>query len=205
MRSQRWFEKDDRGFTLVELLVAMLVTGVVLGGITAVVLSSLRVEQNQRQLQDVVDDGRLALTRIRQEVREARRILPGSDEKRLYFWVDKNQDALVQPEELVCYVVEPIDGSNDRFQVSRWDRAMTIDDCEPGLGELDSGEDPNRTVVAKTLLNEGPFVEFTPEVSEIPEAPATREVEIYLNLEADAPRGPDSMEVQGSIRIRNVP
>lgn len=200
---------EESGFTLIELLVVTLVLGVVVGGLTSVVISSLRVEQTQTQMQDVIDDGRLAMTRIRQEVRSARRILHGSDDDRLYFWVDQNQDALVQPPELVCYAVEPLPGSSTRFQISRWDQAATIDDCEPGLALLDPvgadpPEPPGRTVLAQTLLNDDPFA-YSPPPPDDPNLPRTREVDVLLVLEAEAPRGPESMEVEGTVRLRNVP
>jgi len=35
--------------------------------------------------------------------------------------------------------------------------------------------------------------------------PPTREVTIDLDLEVESARGPESVQVQGSIRLRNVP
>jgi prepilin-type N-terminal cleavage/methylation domain-containing protein len=117
------------GFTLVELLVTMLILGVVMSGITSVVVASMRTEQNQRQLQDVIDDGR---TRWRVCVRncgrrDASTRAPGPD--RLHFWVDRNQDSLPAPEEQICYVVEPIGTNRTR---SAGGRGRTAEDCAPG-------------------------------------------------------------------------
>jgi prepilin-type N-terminal cleavage/methylation domain-containing protein len=188
----------EGGFTLVELLVTIMILGVVTTGISSVVISTMRTEQNQRQLQDVIDDGRISMARIRQELRQARRVHESSGPDRLHFWVDRNQDALVQPEEQICYVVEPI--GTARYQISRWAGAVTAADCAPG--EKPAGEP--LTVVARTLLDPEPFVAYRPEPGGIADPP-TREVSILLDLQVDALRGPDSTIVEGSIRLRNVP
>jgi prepilin-type N-terminal cleavage/methylation domain-containing protein len=188
----------EGGFTLVELMITVMIVGIVTTGITSVVISSLRTEQDQRQLQDVIDDGRLSMTRIRQELRAARRIHESSGPDRLHFWVDQNQDALVQPEEQICYVVEPI--GTARYQISRWAGAVDPEDCAPG--SMPPGE--SLRVVARTLVDPEPFVAFTPEPGGIADPP-TREVSLLLELEVEAPRGPSSITVEGSVRLRNVP
>ncbi|MEX2549494.1 MAG: prepilin-type N-terminal cleavage/methylation domain-containing protein [Nitriliruptoraceae bacterium] len=193
---------DEGGFTLVELLVAVVVMSIVMGGITSVVISTTRVESDQQELQQVVDDGRVSLTRIRQEVREARRILAGSDGSQLHFWVDRNQDALVQPEEVVCYAVEALDGtSTGRYRIARWEGAD--DGCSEALVPADA------PTLASTLLDPEPFVGYTPEIppdaDSDPYANPVREIEIFLDLEVQNARGPGSVEVMGNIRLRNVP
>lgn len=190
----------DDGFTLVELLVAVMIMSIVMGGITSVVISTTRVESDQQELQQVVDDGRLSLTRIRQEVREARRILEASDGSNLHFWVDRNQDALVQPAEVVCYAVEALDGaSTGRYRVARWEGAD--DGCSAALIPADA------PTLASTLLDPAPFVAYTPLPPDAldPFGAPTREVEIFLDLEVANSRGPGSVEVMGNIRLRNVP
>jgi prepilin-type N-terminal cleavage/methylation domain-containing protein len=196
---RRWRETEG-GFTLVELLVSMMILSIVLGGITSVVISTLRVEQTQQQLQEVVDDGRLSMTRIRQELRAARRIYEGSGGDRLRFWVDQNQDALVQPEEQICYVVQPVDGSN-RWRIVRWSHAEDPGDCTP---TADPPAGQTARTVAATLVDPAPFVELSPPPGGIADPP-TREVSILLDLQVDAGRGPDSIQVEGNIRLRNVP
>lgn len=199
-------DTGEQGFTLVELLVTILILGIVMTGITSVVISTLGTEQYQRQLQDVVDDGRVSLQRIRQELRGARRVLDSSSSDRLHFWVDQNQDALVAPEELICYVVEAI--SATQWQISRWADAEDATDCAPGA--IPTGQ--TARVVASTLISSNPSdptqtptpFTFTPVPGGVNDPP-TREVTIDLDLEVESARGPESVQVQASIRLRNVP
>jgi prepilin-type N-terminal cleavage/methylation domain-containing protein len=189
--------RQEDGFTLVELLVTILILSVVMTGITSVVISTMRTEQYQRSLQDVVDDGRLSLARIRKELRSARRVHETSNESALHFWVDKNQDALVQPEEQICYEVEAI--GTGRYQISRWTHHELNTTCAAAAA---AGQP--KQVVARTLVHDGPFVGFTPIPGGVDDPP-TREVIIRLDLEVAAGRGPDVTTVEGAIRLRNVP
>ena len=200
MRRRTAGSGEEGGFTLVELLVAVMVMSIVMGGITSVIISTTRVESDQQELQQVVDDGRLSLTRIRQEVREARRVLDGSDASALHFWVDRNQDALVQDAEVVCYAVDPLAGASEpRYRIARWEGA--VDGCSAAL--IPAGA----PTLASTLLDPDPFVAYTPAFPVVadPSAPPTREIEILLDLEVQNARGPGSVEVMGKIRLRNVP
>ncbi len=200
MRRRSLISGQEAGFTLVELLVAVMVMSIVMGGITSVIISTTRVESDQQELQQVVDDGRLSITRIRQEVREARRILEASDGGQLHFWVDRNQDALMQAEEVVCYAVEALDGAGTgRYRIARWEGAN--DGCSAALIPA------NAPTLASTLLDPDPFVAYTPvPPGELdPFGAPTREIEIFLDLEVQNARGPGSVEVMGNIRLRNVP
>jgi prepilin-type N-terminal cleavage/methylation domain-containing protein len=198
--------EGESGFTLVELLVVMMILGVVGSAITSVVISTMRVEQNQQQLQDVIDDGRISIERVRRELRAVRRVYEFSEEAdhpqdRLRVWVDQSQDALAQPEEEICFVVEEIPGGQPgQYQLVRWAGAVTEDDCAPGA--TPSGE--ARTIVARTLIDPNIFVEVTPEPGGVNDPP-TREVTIRLELEVLSERGPGSTEVTGTVRLRNVP
>jgi prepilin-type N-terminal cleavage/methylation domain-containing protein len=214
---RRAWLSDERGLTLVELLVTLMITSIVTGGITSVVMTTHRSEQYQRDFQEVIDDGRISIARIRQELRTARRVhfLPPevaddfgtSNASRLHFWVDQNQDALVQPEEQICYVVEPVGVDEDdedvipeRWQISRWSGAMEPEDCVPG----GMPEGSSRSVVARTLVDPEPFV-LSPTPGEHPADPPTREATLRLNLEVLSARGPDAILVTGGVRLRNVP
>jgi prepilin-type N-terminal cleavage/methylation domain-containing protein len=63
--------KDCRGFTLVELLVAMTIFGVLMSMVTGAVMSVARAVDNTKQLNDVNEEARLALVRMQRELRQA--------------------------------------------------------------------------------------------------------------------------------------
>ena len=198
--------EHEQGFTLVELLIVVVIMGIVASGITSVIISTMGVENDQSELQQVIDDGRLSMTRIRQELREARRVLEGSGSDTLYFWVDGNQDAIIQPEELVCYRVDELDGQ-DRWRIARW--TGTTADCVGDNPDVDAppAVPAGAQTLASTLVDPEPFVTFSPGLPDPanPFSAPTREVIILLDLEVNNARGPGAIQVEGSIRLRNVP
>jgi prepilin-type N-terminal cleavage/methylation domain-containing protein len=193
-------DRDERGFTLVELLVTITIMGVIMSAITSVVISTLRVEQNESSLQDVIDDGRLSLQRIRQELRAARRVHEDSGPGNLRFWVDQDQDQIPTPEEQICFLVELLPGATAQWQISRWTHAVDAADCVDGAA-VPAGA--SRSVVARTLTDAEPFT-YDP-LPGGPSDPPTRQVDIDLVLEVVGVRNLGSTDVNGSIRLRNVP
>lgn len=192
---------DQQGVGLVEVLVAMLVASILGTAVFNVVMSSHRSEQYQREWQAVIDDGRLSLQRIRAELRSARRVYADSGPDRLHFWVDRNQNALPEADEEICYAVESIGAG--QWAIVRWDEALSDDpnSCVPGSPP--SGVSPRG--LARTLVNDQPFILYEPVPSADPNDPPTREVNIRLNLEVLAGRGPDTTVVEATVRLRNVP
>lgn len=190
---------DEAAFTLVELLVAMTIMSFIAASITSVVMSTFRVEQNQASLQEVVNDGRISLQRLRRELRSARRIHEDSDASSLRFWVDSNQDQVPTPEEELCYLVELI--GPGQWQIAGWTHATDPSDCTTGA-TVPSGA--TRRIVARTLVDPEPFVSYDP-VPGGPADPATREVSIQLVLEVVGTRNLGQTTVEGAVRLRNVP
>jgi prepilin-type N-terminal cleavage/methylation domain-containing protein len=190
---------SEHGFTLVELLITIVIMGVIGTSITSVVISTARVEHNQATLQEVVDDGRISLQRIRRELRAARRVHEDSDSDSLRFWVDQDQDQIPTADEEQCYVVEPI--GPGQWQISGWTHAVDPSDCVAGAS-VPAGA--TRRVVARTLVDSEPFVAYDP-VPGGPADPATREVSIQLVLEVVGARNFGQTTIVGDVRMRNVP
>lgn len=69
MRRQR--PSVDEGYTLVELLVAMLVMGVVITVAMSVVVNSQETVTTSKQLQDINEEARQAINRMARDVRQA--------------------------------------------------------------------------------------------------------------------------------------
>jgi prepilin-type N-terminal cleavage/methylation domain-containing protein len=198
--------QEEGAFSLVELLVVMALLAVIATATTNVVISVLRTEQFQQEMQSVMDDGRISLQAIRREVREARQILPSScmpsgdctPSDRLHFWVDRNQDSIRTNDEIVCYLTESI-GPN-QWQLVRWTRAMaTQDGCDA------AARPANVRVLARTLTDPNPFVLFEPDPTADPMAPQTRNIRVLLELEVQTGRNAfGSLSVETIVRVRNV-
>lgn len=190
---------EQGGFTLVELLVVLLLLGIV-GTITVnVVIRTQRTEQFQSELQQVMDDGRLSLARIRKELRGGRRILDGSTAQHLYWWNDVNQDGLPQLTEKIHYCVAEI-GTTD------CETASLTSDSSAGerwaLIRWTNAEDQSDAVsIARTLTSTDVFSGF--------EAPVTDTTTITLTFHLQVADGlvdvgPDEIVMTADVRLRNV-
>lgn len=193
--------RDESGITLIEVLVAMLVSSILGTAVFNVVMSSVDTENYQREWQAVIDDGRLSLQKIRTELRSARRVYADSSSDRLHFWVDQNQNQIPEADEEICYAVESI--GSGQWAIRRWDQAVSsvAGTCVPGSPP--SGASPK--VLAQTLTTSNAFVLYDPVPSADPNDPATRQVDVRLDLEVLAGRGPDTTTVEATVRLRNVP
>src|ERR1700693_446827 len=77
-QTARAFARDERGFSLIELLASMAIMGVVLGGITATLASATGLEAELSTRFQSEQAARLALTTFRREVHCASAMTPSS-------------------------------------------------------------------------------------------------------------------------------
>lgn len=201
---------DQAGVTLIELLVVMVIFGVISASITGVLITAQRSEQFQGEMQEVMDDARLSFQRIRREVRAARAVydtscmslaVDGSGNYtnciptgRLHFWVDQNQDAIRDDVEVICYLTESI--GPGQYQLVRWDTATAGCDATNRPAAVN--------ILAETLVDPLPFYRLVPPPRMDPNAPATNQVVVRLDLEVVNVRGPQSRVFESTIRLRNV-
>lgn len=203
-------DRPDAGFSLVELLVTIAILSLVATGITSVVMTTLRVEQYQRELQEVTDDGRIAMERLRKELREARRLLPDSCQTvgacepaaQLHFWVDHDQDNLQDLDEMVCYVTEAV--GPGQWRLFRY--TGVTGSCRAGSAPTNASGTPltARQLVAETLVSDRPFTDMDPDPTAAAAADESQTVQITLDLEVVGGRGPASLEFVDRVRLRNV-
>jgi prepilin-type N-terminal cleavage/methylation domain-containing protein len=111
-------QRPDAGFTLVELLVAMGLFGILSTILLGLAISSSGVADDTRQLATVGDESRLGMERMTRELREAARladvVLPtgaGTGPTRFTLWADFNANGCINPgaadPEAVTYTWDP--------------------------------------------------------------------------------------------------
>ena len=74
----RRLSRDERGFTLVELMVTMLVMGIVAGAVTSVAVNAFKTTSTITNRRDVFSDGRIALDRMSKQLRQGESIAQAS-------------------------------------------------------------------------------------------------------------------------------
>lgn len=129
--------RDDGGFSLVELLVAITLLSTLLGIITATIASQSRAGDEIHQLNDVNEEARLTLTRLSHELREAQSLdhvelytadpaghpgyVASGYARSLTFSADFNANGVIEPDaadpEQLTYSFVPNAGGTDNGQI----------------------------------------------------------------------------------------
>ncbi len=108
----------DRGATLVETLVVLLILGVVVTALTTALVTTsrhLRADEDEaRGLADV----RVVVERLGRDIRDARGVAAGADEHHLVLWIDYDSDYRQQADETVTWELRASD-SPGHFDVHR--------------------------------------------------------------------------------------
>lgn len=114
---------SDRGLTLVELLVVMIILGVV-GSITSAAL--LVTHKEQRLTNDEsqgLADVKTVVERLGRDIRQARSIDAGATQSKLVLWIDYNsdyiRDPVNQPNEIVTWQLQSQGSGSNHYNVLR--------------------------------------------------------------------------------------
>lgn len=197
----------ESGFTLVEMLVAIAILGVVSAATFTVVLSAQRSQRFTEQVQDATNDARLSVERIRQQLRAARLVTPPSNARGMRFWVDTDLDETQDVGEMLCFYAADIAAEPDRYELRRW--ADTDASCATSFNPP-----ADATVIARTLRNTDVFQYSTSTAgfSALPNPPtgisnnpAVRRVNVELDFDVQTNTGPSVFTVTSKVRLRNVP
>lgn len=211
MSAFRGYSDDERGFSLVELLVVIGLASLLGTAIMTVLISTIRTERFTDDLRTVMDDGRVSLARVRKELRAARKVLPGSDSTALHFWVDQDQDNDIDSGENRWYCVRPVgatqcvdatnSGGDSRFELVRWTESESAWDGTT----LPRTPPSSARVIAATLRNHQPLL-----YCELPNDTCTQDpvesrvVAVEFALDVKGERGPEVHHVAATVRLRNV-
>jgi Tfp pilus assembly protein PilW len=187
--------RRDDGFQLVELMVVMVLLTLLGSATTSVVLSSLRAERVTDDLRTNLDEARVAVERMRRDVREARRIFDTNPHglvtgpAQLSMWRDVNQDQLQQQPELVTY----------RFRAAADGTGV----LERRTAEMPSGQ---WRVIARHLdVSEGPDGPRS-RFETTPAPPQTASVTMVVTVVARPESGVDArnLSITETVRLRNA-
>lgn len=199
----------EDGFTLIEMLVAIVILGVVAGATFTVVLSAQRSQRFTEQVQDATNDARLSVERIRQQLRMSRLVTTPSSASAMRFWVDENQDGLQDVGEILCYAADEVE--TGRYELLRW---RDVVGSPAVLGTNCSGFNPpaDAAVLARTLRNLDIFQYSTAatgftaiDPATITNDPPVRRVDVKLDFDVFTSTGPDVFSTGTKVRLRNVP
>jgi prepilin-type N-terminal cleavage/methylation domain-containing protein len=169
---------DERGFTLVETLVVMMLLGIVSSMVTAAFISVSKTVRHDEDEARGLADVRKVVERLGRDIREARAIAAGADANHLVLWIDYNSDYRQQPDETVVWQLQP-GGAPGHFDVER----------------STSGGATYRQ--ATTLVSDIAFTYDMP-------APDTRLVTTSMTYDAILERGTTQRTVTFASRLRNV-
>jgi len=172
--------QEEHGFSLVELMVAMIIMGVVGTATLGVVTAALRSQRFASEVRDEVEGVRVGMDRLRKEVRSTRQVRTGSTARQLNLWLDRNQNHVPDAGELVTYLINDVGGGS--ADLRRWNDVQ-------GQG--------GAVVVARGLQLADAFVyDLAPQ--------DTRTVTITLTAISDSPQGPSPLTTTSIVRVRNV-
>lgn len=172
--------RGEGGFTLVELLVALLVMSLVMGGTLTAVMAAVRGERYAHEFAEQIDGMRVAMDRLRKEVRSTRAVRLGSDDDTLILWLDRDQDQVPDTGEVVTY--ELVDVGGGLAELRRWTQAQG-----PAAA----------MVVARNLEPGTPFSYDAPPQD-------TKVVTITFQGASDWDLAPENLSVTTAVRVRNV-
>ncbi len=102
---------NQEGMTLVELLVATLLTSIVCAFMLIAILTTTRADASNDQESRALAQLRISAGRVMNELREARRLYADSTSTRLHFWVDTDRDNQQDPGERITYLIRSKTGA----------------------------------------------------------------------------------------------
>lgn len=171
---------DQRGITLPELLVALVISSIVGALAITVFVTANRADVYSQQDTAALDELRFATELITKEVRQARLVYADSTDTYLHVWIDFNIDNQQDLNERVIWEVRTVGGDTDLIRYS---------------------EDPNDPI---TLVAEGmqPVAAFGYDPA-LPGIPRTITIQLTVDMNTAA-NTPGERVIQSQIRLRNA-
>lgn len=166
---------DERGITLVELLIVMVLVGAVATAATTSILTMQRAQRHAVQVQTDLDTARVAMERVRKEIRAARGVTPASTETRLE--LRRTTGTELGASRIVTWELVEV---GDRFHLQRYE----------------GGPTSPRQTVARGLLPTSAF-----DYSNRDQKQMSRSIDVVLEVASGEGR---SLTAETTVRLRNV-
>lgn len=97
---------DDRGITLTEMVVAMMVSAIVMTATVVWLSAVLRTDEAQADRLDSIEELRKAKGQITRELRFAKEVIdPPATDDAITFWLDGGTKDLKEPGEMITYIL----------------------------------------------------------------------------------------------------
>jgi len=180
--------RSDDGITIVELAISSFILLV----ISAIMLTALMMVARTNRIvaedTEALTTARLARLRIERELRQADEILAASDATTLSLWLDANNDATKDPDELITWAYTDIDG------LPGGKATLIRSVADPAIDPQPNG------IHYRSPIGSG-YVPFTYDVS----PPATQQVTLTLIVEPETDgAGGESVTLTSTVAPRNV-
>jgi prepilin-type N-terminal cleavage/methylation domain-containing protein len=178
---------NERGLTLAEMMVALILIAIVGSMLTAAVVQIYRSSKVQSEDYDTLGALRNAIGYMERELREGRRLRPGSTSQDLTIWVDHSRDLVEDDEEIVRYLISDEDGDGT-YELRRTTQAGTSQ------------------ILARYLHSDSHFeyLENTIDLGyDNPSLAGTSVIVIELTANSPGIEGP-ARNTQTQVRLRNV-
>lgn len=183
----------EEGMSLIELLVVLALLSLVGGSILAVATTTLRAERTAEDLARNLDATRIAVERVRDEVRGADGVCEGSDDRSMAVWIDRAADGTVNAGEVVTF---------------------TLEDADIGMALRRGDDDGERTIVRRlvdrgvfTYLDEGRqavLPNLSCDVGATPDVSAAQIVDLEVEVEGHGVDTSGPLVVATTIVMRNA-
>lgn len=188
--------RGDRGMTLVELLITMLLMGVVSSLVVVAVTQATRVLTHNDDEERGLQDAKIVFDRLARDVRQARGIVCDgalSDPtcaSHLQVWVDSNSDYVEQPTEVITWRLEP-DADGQHSDVYRV------------VGTGAGGTPQTSQLQASSLIVNTVFTYFGTNDVVVSDPSQAQRVVITMKYDAILNQGTAPRTVEFSARLRN--
>jgi type II secretory pathway pseudopilin PulG len=191
--------RSDDGTSLVELLVAIVLIGV----LGAIVMTAILISNKQVRIADDeatgLADTRTVVERLGRDIRGSRGVDPGATQSNLVLWIDYSSDYVrnvtAQPNEIVTWSV--VDGSSaGKFN--------TLRSTAGGQSQLQARTLVNNLAFCYLVAPSTTSTDCLPTPLSVADAARARIVQVTLTYDSIVGTASDARKITFSERIRNV-